>query len=135
MERPPKEGKEHHMKKGFIGSARIAGMGVLLFMVSGCGKTHVKVVNSSSAAFESVTISIRGTGGGTTVKFNSLAVGATSGEEKWDDDDHLDVKLSTSGPSKESETDGVSLDSGKTNTITIWDGGSAGKIKYSRAAD
>ena len=103
----------------------------LATILMGCGKTQVRLTNSTGGALTQATVSVYQSGSSNTKTFTGIADGATTDAQDWGDDGHLTVSVDVSGYSE--TTDSVTLDTGKLNTITLTL--SSGNIVYTRAAN
>lgn len=104
---------------------------LVAFSFFGCGKTKVRIANNTGATLSTVGVSVYQSGSSNTISFSNVANGTTTDTADWSDDAHLTVSVDASGYSE--ETDSVTLDAGKTNTLTLTL--SSGNIVYTRAAD
>ncbi len=103
---------------------------VLPWLLVACGKTQVKIQNSTGSALSEVRVSVYGSSSSSTISFANIASGATTEAQEWSGES-LTVAADVSGYGE--ETDSVTLDSKKTNLLTLTLSG--GQIVYTRSAE
>lgn len=108
-------------------------VGLLALSVTACGKTQVKLTNSTGQTLNTVYVSNVGSGSSNTIVFSNIASGVTTDAADWSDDNNLIARVDVQDPSLNETTDSVSLDAGKTNVLTLTLSG--GQVVYTRSTE
>lgn len=104
---------------------------VLLLSSAACGKTQVRVTNSTGSTLSSISVSVNGTGSSNPLTFSSVANGTTTDAQDWGSDSNFSAKTSVSGYTV--TTDSNTLKQGSLNTLTLTL--SSGNIVVTQSAD